>query len=238
MKNSKLRRILLTLACAVLLVSLSVGATLAYLTSTTEVVENTFTVGKIKIRLDEAAIKEYNSKTNSYDQDADKARVQKNTYKIRPGVQMWKDPTIHVEANSDDCYIRAIVTITYKPEADAVVDVSWIQERDTTNFTWYNPTTTENLDEEGKVASITREYEVRYNGIFTSKTTEYDLALFKGINVPTELNNTEIAALADFKINIIAHAIQSDGFVDADGNPSADVAWAAFDAQMAANKKD
>ena len=52
MKNSKLRRILLTLACAVLLVSLSVGATLAYLTSVTAEVQNTFTVGKVQITLD------------------------------------------------------------------------------------------------------------------------------------------------------------------------------------------
>ena len=54
MKNSKLRRILLTLACAVLLVSLSVGATLAYLTSTPTKVTNTFVVGEVKIELDEA----------------------------------------------------------------------------------------------------------------------------------------------------------------------------------------
>ena len=55
MKNSKLRRVLLLLACAVMLVSLSVGATLAYLTGKDEVV-NTFTVGNVQIKLDEAKV--------------------------------------------------------------------------------------------------------------------------------------------------------------------------------------
>ena len=43
---------------AVLLVSLSVGATLAYLTSTTQTVKNTFTVGKVNITLDEVKVNE------------------------------------------------------------------------------------------------------------------------------------------------------------------------------------
>ena len=55
--NSKLRRILLTVCSAALLVCVTVGATVAYLTST-ETVTNTFTVGKVDITLDEAAIKQ------------------------------------------------------------------------------------------------------------------------------------------------------------------------------------
>lgn len=221
MKNSKLRRVLLLLACAVMLVSLSVGATLAYLTSTTEVVQNTFTVGNIKITLDEAAIKEYNSLTNSYDKADPEVRVQANTYKVRPGVKMWKDPTIHVLNDSDHCYIRAFVTISYNVAADAVVDESWVQEMNPA-FTWSAPETTYSEDN----TVVTRVYEVRYNDIFTAGVG--DLPLFKGINVPTTLDNAEIAALANFKIDIIANAIQSDGFANADA------AWAAFDAQMAA----
>ena len=71
MKNSKFRRILLLLACAVLLVSLSVGATLAYLTSTTETVTNTFTVGNVAITLDELDVDEYGEKKLVQKEDAD-----------------------------------------------------------------------------------------------------------------------------------------------------------------------
>ena len=35
-----------------------------------------------------------------------------------------------------------------------------------------------------------------------------------------------------FEINVVAEAIQADGFVDANGDPSADAAWTAFAAQM------
>ena len=57
MKNSKLRKVLLLACSAVLLVCLSVGATLAYLTST-DTVKNTFTVGKVAITLDEVNVDE------------------------------------------------------------------------------------------------------------------------------------------------------------------------------------
>ena len=54
--NKKLRRILLTVCSAALLVCVTVGATVAYLTSTTGPVTNTFTVGKVAITLDEADV--------------------------------------------------------------------------------------------------------------------------------------------------------------------------------------
>ena len=55
MNTRKLRKAILTLCSALLLVSLSVGITVAYLTSTDEV-KNTFTVGQVKITLDEAEL--------------------------------------------------------------------------------------------------------------------------------------------------------------------------------------
>ena len=46
---------LLVVACALLLVAASVFGTMAYLTST-DTVTNTFTVGKVAIKLDEAKV--------------------------------------------------------------------------------------------------------------------------------------------------------------------------------------
>ena len=117
MKNSKLRRVLLLLACAVMLVSLSVGATLAYLSSTDTVV-NTFTVGQVNITLDEADV--WESKTDegypagtqlgtakgeNYD------RVQQNNYKVYPGMTYDKDPTVHVIKDSEDCYVAVHIKV-------------------------------------------------------------------------------------------------------------------------------
>lgn len=108
MKNSKFRRILLLLACAVLLVSLSVGATLAYLTSTADVT-NTFTVGNVEIKLDEATV----------DPETGKAKIPANRtedgnqlVRMVPGRKIDKDPTVTVLAGSEDCYVRVKVTVT------------------------------------------------------------------------------------------------------------------------------
>ncbi len=102
MKNSKLRRILLTLACAVLLVSLSVGATLAYLTSKTDPVVNTFSVGKVKIDLDEAPVDLYGKVVTG-------DRVKANEYKLLPGHEYAKDPTVHIDRLSEECYVFVTV---------------------------------------------------------------------------------------------------------------------------------
>lgn len=121
MKNSKLRRILLTLACAVLLVSLSVGATLAYLTSTTAPVTNTFTVGKVKIDLDEAPVDLYGKVTSDKAED----RVKANEYKLLPGHEYAKDPTVHIDPKSEECYVfvtveNGIAAIETTVEADTI----------------------------------------------------------------------------------------------------------------------
>lgn len=74
-----------------------IGGTLAYFTDTTGNVENTFTMGKVKITLDE---------TNINDPNGD--RVTENDYTgtaMVPGHVFQKDPTIHVEANSEESYI-------------------------------------------------------------------------------------------------------------------------------------
>ena len=85
MKTTK--KALLLALCAVLLVVSTVFATLAYLTSTTKVVTNTFTVGDIVITLDETDVDVYGKKDGE-------TRVLKNDYKLIPGHNYTKDPTI------------------------------------------------------------------------------------------------------------------------------------------------
>ncbi len=84
--------------CAVLLVVSTVFVTMAYLTSKTDVVTNTFTVGKVTITLDEANVDLMGVK------DGD-ARVKANEYKLIPGHTYIKDPTIHVAGDSENCWL-------------------------------------------------------------------------------------------------------------------------------------
>ena len=84
--------------CAVLLVVTTVFVTMAYLTSE-DSVKNTFTVGKVTITLDEAKVDEYG------EEEEGASRVDANTYKLIPGHTYTKDPQIHVDTNSEDCYL-------------------------------------------------------------------------------------------------------------------------------------
>ena len=94
----KKTKALMLVLCAVLLVTASVLGTMAYLTSTDQVV-NTFTVGKVAITLDEAKVKEDGTPV------AGAARVKENAYHLLPGHTYTKDPTVHVQANSEDSFI-------------------------------------------------------------------------------------------------------------------------------------
>lgn len=90
------RKALLLSVCAMLLVAASVMGTMAYLTAKTSAVQNTFTVGSVNITLDEADVD--NSTSGA-------SRDQANAYNLLPGNTYEKDPTIHVAADSEDCWV-------------------------------------------------------------------------------------------------------------------------------------
>ena len=209
---------LLVVACALLLVAASVFGTMAYLTST-DTVTNTFTVGKVAIKLDEAKV------------DADgkpvtpAERVKENSYKLLPGHTYTKDPTVTVEAGSEASYVRQMVTVTF----DKVLTDAQLATQLDGIFTGYDANWVRN---DKKVETKTKDgakytvitYEYRYKDKVAATTTDTKLpALFTEIKVPETWTNDDLAALGNIEINIVAHAIQADGF------ESADKAWEAFD---------
>ena len=218
--KTKMKKALLLLCCALLLVSVSVGVTVAYLTSTTTEVKNTFTIGDVKIDLDEAEV-EYNAADNTY---VDKGtRVQQNTYNILPGTEVYKDPTITVYKDSENCYVRAIVTVTYPKTDDAskTFSVDWLGD---TGTGWTRIVNDATLAGE----TYTQKIEYRYNTVVGKNTDGPTVlpAIFNTLTIPSALTNTDIAKLASFKIDVVGHAIQSGGF------PDADTAWTAFGTQI------
>ena len=214
MKNSKLRRALLLLACAVLLVSLSVGATLAYLTSTTDIVQNTFTVGNVKIILDETDVDLYGVKDGE-------TRVIKNDYKLLPGHTYIKDPTVTVKAKSEECYIRMIVTISHIDELKAIFGDDFLPQYFVNGWDSTKWLTTGSIVSVGNVNTYEFRYYKTVNTLDGSDRVLEDL--FTEIFVPGDVTNDELATLKDMEINVVAHAIQADGFADADA------AWAAWE---------
>lgn len=75
---------MLMILAVMLIVGISVGGTLAWLTDKTDDVVNTFTVGDVDIDLTETT---------------------GNTYHIVPGANITKDPTVTVKANKEPCWV-------------------------------------------------------------------------------------------------------------------------------------
>lgn len=215
MKKSK---VLITTVCAVLLVTVSVLGTLAYLTSQDEVV-NTFTVGKVKISLDETAVNADGTEIAGAD------RVKENNYHIIPGQTYVKDPTLTVKAKSEDSYVRMLLTLNCADEFDAIyapdkADLTTIfNGYDATNWVY------ETVTRDTAKNSIT--YEFRYKEIVAKSAIDTKLdALFDSITVPSIFDSADMESIANLKITVVGHAIQATGFVDADD------AWTAFDEQI------
>ena len=215
MKKSK---VLITVFCAVLLVSVSVLGTLAYLTSQDEVV-NTFTVGKVNITMDEADVNEDGTEIVGAD------RVKENNYHLIPGRTYTKDPTLTVKAKSEDSYVRMLLTIDHASEFDTIYSPNKADL--TTIFNGYdaNNWVCEGVTRNSDKNTVT--YEFRYKEIVRKSDTDTILdALFDSITVPSTFDRADMASIANLKITVIGHAIQATGFADADD------AWTAFNEQI------
>ena len=214
----KMSKILILSACAVLIVAASVLGTFAYLTSQDSVV-NTFTVGKVNITLDEAAVNADGTEIAGAD------RVKENNYHLIPGQTYIKDPTMTVKAKSEESYVRMLLTLNCADEFDAIYTPDKADL--TTIFNGYDAENWvyETVTRDTAKNSIT--YEFRYKEVVTKSATDTKLdALFDSITVPSIFNSEDMKSIADLKITIVGHAIQAIGFADADA------AWTAFNEQI------
>lgn len=245
--KTKSKALLLTL-CAVLLVAASVLGTMAYLTSTAKV-ENTFTIGKVEIKLDEAKVNADGIPVEGA------ARVTANSYKLMPGTTYTKDPTVTVKAGSEESYVRMKVTFNNAaalmemlPSADnledftpdeialikkiapilfltnyTAVDAGWLPE-----YTMFGMEKT--LADPNyfvyDAANDTVTYIFYYPAMVKAKdVAAADLALepiFTEISLPEHVTGEQLNALNNFKITVVAEAIQAGSFANAGA------AWAAF----------
>lgn len=209
----KTKAILLAL-CAVLLVAASVMGTLAYLTSTDTVV-NTFTVGKVQIKLDEAKANADGSLVPNVD------RVKANSYKLLPGHTYNKDPMVTVLKGSESSYIKMTVTFTKAAELDAIFAPTGADM--TSIFVGYDSNNWISKGNTEDTATNTRTYEFWYKEAVAAPDTDVALdALFDQIVVPGSITNTQLATIEGMTITVNAYAIQADGFA------TADAAWAAY----------
>ena len=93
------KRTIALMTAAVMLLGVTVGGTIAWLTAESNDVVNTFTVGNIEIFLDETDVDDTDNDSNCTERDAS------NEYKMIPGNTYVKDPMVTVVAGSEECYI-------------------------------------------------------------------------------------------------------------------------------------
>lgn len=242
----KTSKALLLTICAVLLVAASVMGTMAYLTSTDKV-QNTFTVGKVAIKLDEAKV-DANGKAVEPAE-----RVKANEYKLLPGHTYTKDPTVTVLKDSVASYVRMKVTFNNAAEIIAMcTDPEYAEDGPTgvekayplirmvkfveTNAAKWDGIIPDNMVETEEMLGDTKyfaydekndtlTYFFYYTETVAAPSEDVVLpVLFDKITVPDWVTGDQLNELNSFKINVVAEAIQADGLANADA------AWAAFDA--------
>lgn len=199
--------------CAILLVVGTILGTVAYLQDTALVV-NTFTVGNVHLKLDEAVVNEKGEPTGGRTETG-------NAYHLIPGETYTKDPTVTVLKGSEESYVRMLLTLNCANELDAIFAPNGAVL--TEIFKGYDATKWEYVDvTRGNDNTVT--YEFRYfETVKPEKDTDLVLeALFNALTVPNTMTGEQLATIADLKITVEAHAIQATGFADADD------AWTAF----------
>ena len=182
--KTKSKALLLTL-CAVLLVTASMLGTMAYLTSTASV-ENTFTVGSVAITLDE---------TDVDNSTADANRDQANSYKLMPGHTYTKDPTIHVAAASEDCYLFVKVA----NEITAIEGETTVAAQMTAKG-WV------------AVDGVTGVYVYTQSNAPAVVAGGSNVTVFDNFTISGTVDNATLATYNNKTITVTAYAIQADGF--------------------------
>lgn len=220
----KMKQLLIVALAMVLVASISVVATIAYFTDS-DTVTNTFSVGKVKITMDEANVDldlPDGADTESGAPNATPApRDHENDYHLLPGQEYDKDPTVHVEANSEDCFIYVKVENgLYNIQQGAEFTVK---------------------DNDGKDVIVTRtvEQQIEAKGWkllegqtnvwyreHTKNDEQVDYTVFEKFAIKDEATNDSIAQYASEEIKVTAYAIQKAGF---EGKPVD--AWEAYNDQ-------
>lgn len=179
------KKAILLVVCAALLVGVGVMGTLAYLQDNTETITNTMTVGQVAITLDESKI------------DADGTVLTEritsgNSYKLVPGEEYTKDPKVHVDAASENCYLFVKV----------VNGIAAIEKDGDTKIA-------KQMEAKGWIQIGATDIYYHSN---VAKAGD-DVEVFDSFTIAD--NVKDLSAYAGATIEITAYAVQADGFANA-----------------------
>ena len=205
-----MKKKLMAIALAVCVVAvLAAGASLAYFTDKTEAANNTFTMGNVKIALDETDLTKIDGSRTA----------EGNTYThLYPGMDMVKDPIVH-NTGKNDAWVRVIVRVA---NGAAFMDKFAIAPYASSPLEGL----THGLGEGWQITASTKDtaandmvYTIVYNTVL--KPRESTPAVFNKLYIPATFGNGEMAAITyknandetviGFTMSIHAEAIQSEG---------------------------
>ena len=203
--KSKHKALLLSM-CAVLLVAASVFETIAYLTDT-EAVTNTFTVGSVGLSIDEADVKPDGTlDTND--------RVPENEYHLLPGHTYIKDPTIYIDADSENCYLFVKVENGIEDIETTAKGKTIVAQMEARGWVVVDGATDIYVLAKGEGEpnfkyTVSKGAEVE---VFAEFTIDGD----KVVNVPkgetVPKGKLDLTAYAEATVKVTAYAVQADGF--------------------------
>ena len=188
--KTKNKALLLAL-CAVSLVTASVFGTMAYLTDN-KTVTNTFTVGSVAITMDET------------DVDGNAGRDTENSYKLLPGHTYEKDPQIHVDPTSEDCYLFVKVENGIKDIESKEADKSVAAQMANNGWAEVN----------GQIGIYVK---MNGNALQIVKGNE-TVNVFETLTIDGSVNGDTLKTYDGKSIKVTAYAVQKDGFENMDAN--------------------
>lgn len=212
MKKTKL---LTTLGAVALIGAIGVGSTFAYLTAETTAVTNTFTVGNVNFDeklnggLSESAVER--GKSGLYE-DADKEGVwgvKTNNYtKLTAGEVVYKDPTAHMAADSEDAYLFMRVYNTEATKTVNGVAVKYFDDIDIDTTKWEEVGRADNyIDYVYKEAAVAGKHYTLFEHVTMGNIDENDV---------TKDENGKVTGTTIPQIIIKACAVQRRGLTQGD----------------------
>ena len=205
--------------CIALVAIAVVGASLAYFTDT-KTAENTFTMGNVKITLDETDVK-----------NPDGDRVTENAYNVYPGAEVVKDPIVH-NVGSNGAYVRATVNVSNWMN---LVAAFYPDFKETFPNAGYKAALNLLVGELGEgwsvvgveagdtftIGQFDAKFVLKYDGVLEAGADT--TAMFQKVIIPAGIDNANADSFDSVKV--VAQAIQADGF------DTWEAAFAAFDAE-------
>ena len=230
---TKGKKLLIALGVVAAAIAISVGSiagTVAYMTSASKV-SNVFTIGNVKILLDEGKVDSEGKLITG----TGAGRTDSNSYHLMPGKSYDKDPMITVDPTTESCYIflvtRNQITSIEDPTkptmAKQMVENGWGIYKDTTagSRVWIYCGSKANVNAE-TMHAVTP-IAICGTGVTSANATQKTtLPVFEEFHITTS-SNIDLSIYSGAEVTINAIGIQSDSFGTVGSPEAVDAAWAA-----------